>query len=357
MTKNTPSSIGLKGFGLIWIVLIGVFVLIFGAMVIERIVFNDIHLNPPKMGKTATGEDCLPDPNPQLKQAFIDHSKILFIHPLGNTQFASPNSSHIVLKEGVDAPIYNPHDAKIEEISEKDGKYTVSLRISCEISYTFSNLDKLAQKDIKPKSVIKKGELLGYVSGTAQGEPFTFSLLNTTKPIAHINSNRWQDSKSLYAQCPYEYFDSRFENNLKNIYIGYTLVHNENIIPKVWDKNKGYNNIPCGQLSHDSQGTISGGWFKGGSTDTKGDYLSINKYLSTVQVSLKKDGQMIESLTDYSPDILLADTKIGEAVCYHDQNQNKWAYIKLVTNASLALAKGTGNCPQSSPQSFDIWER
>lgn len=100
------------------------------------------------------------------------------------------------------------------------------------------------------------------------------------------------------------------------------------------EKSTGWEFIPaedCGQLSRDKSGTISGGWFKGESTDTKGDY---------------------------SPKIFPGDVKVGEEVCYFDQNQNRWVFVKLVSDNQLSLARGTGSCPTSFSESqFEVWER
>lgn len=323
-------------------------------MAIERFVFNDRHLNPPKISETASGEECLPNAEPVFKAEFTDRSKILYIHPLGNTQAGSVGRSQIVLKQGAEVPVYNPTDAALEEVTTKDGKHGLLFRVSCEVTYLFDRLDKISA--LTPKTLIKKGELLGYVKSDTQGSSFDFMVSNTSKPVPHLNPNRWQ--QNLYAQCPYDYFDVRNNNNLKRDYIAYTLVHNENIIQKEWTKEQGVSHIPCGDLSHDIKGTISGGWFKDKSTENKGDYLSVNKYLSTMQVFVRKEGQLVDTLIDYSPDALVADVKVDNAACYHDANQNKWAFVKLISDNQLSFAKGMGSCPAIFPQEqSDIWER
>lgn len=348
-------SLGSKGFALPLVILIVLAFLVFFALVVERFVFNDQHLNLKKTGRTEAGEECLSDPNPTFTAEFIDRSKILFIKPLGDTQVDSTTRSRIVLKEGTEVPIYNPVDATLETITKKDEKYKLSLRVSCEVSYVFDGLIKVLD-GINAQELIKKGELLGYVKGADQGSSFDFMVSNNSKPVSHINSKRWE--QDLYVQCPYDYFDTRNDNNLRRDYIAYNLVHNDNIIQKVWNKEQGVSSIPCGDLSHDIAGTASGGWFKGGSTDIKGDYLSVNKYLSTVQVTIRKDGKLVEALTDYSPDILLPGVKPGSPVCYHDANQNKWVFVRLESDNRLILAKGTGSCPLNFPQGdFETWER
>lgn len=107
-------------------------------------------------------------------------------------------------------------------------------------------------------------------------------------------------------------------------------------------------------------GTISGGWFKGESFDTKGDYLAISRESKRVDVAQRKDGLFASGsqLRDYSPKVYPEDVSVGKEVCYHDQNENKWAFVRLVSDDQLALAKGTGNCPTNFPQDqSEIWER
>lgn len=65
----------------------------------------------------------------------------------------------------------------------------------------------------------------------------------------------------------------------------------------------------------------------------------------------------MDALTDYSPDTLVTDVKVGNSACYSDVNQNKWAFIKLVSERELALARGAGSCPASFPESAETWER
>jgi hypothetical protein len=358
-----------KGLALPFVILIGLGILGFLAIAIEYSVFNDVHVNAIKRATGQKVEEkpaskvaeskkgCKSNKDPVFKAEFTDRSKILYIKPLADTQAPSVARSSIAVKEGSEAPIYSPTDANLEEVVEKDGKYTLLLRASCEVSFSFDHLDKVSEK-IQPKASVKKGELLGYVSGAAEGSGFDFMVSNSSKPVSHINSKRWQDKEALFAQCPYEYFDNRNDNNLKRDYIAYTLVHNENTIQKVWNKEQGVSNISCGEVSHDIAGTASGGWFKGGGTDIKGDYLSINKYLSTVQISIRKDGKLAEALTDYSPDVLLPDLKAGKSACYQDANQNKWIIVKLISDSKLSLAKGNGGCPtQFAQEVSDIWER
>lgn len=345
-----------KGFALPFVILIGVVLIVLLGLVVERVVFGDRHITPPKSGLTASGQKCLSNNNPVFNGEFTDRSKILYIKPLGDTQAgSSARKSTILVKEGSEVPIYNPIEATLEQVLEKDGKGTLSFQVSCEVGFVFGGLDKVSDK-IQAKTTIKKGELLGYVNGLKQGSSFDFMVSNTSKPITFINPKRW--SKDLYAQCPYEYFSARNDNNLKRDYIAYTLVNNDNIIQKNWNDKQGISQIPCGDLSHDIAGTASGGWFKGESTDVNGDYLSVNKYLSTTQISIRQNGHITYSLTDYTRDVLPSEVKEGQSTCYFDQKQNKWVFVQLTSGQKLAMAKGEGQCPSSFPQEIsETWER
>lgn len=357
----------------------GLAAIIFLAAAVERFVFNDRHINL-RRGDLAQGENCQSNATPEFKHAMTDPAKILFIHPLGSTEVDSVGSSYIVVKDDEEAPIYNPTDAVLEKIvlakgngSGKAGEYTLYFRVSCEVTYSLGQLDKVSDKitsllakgasaqgmeEVQPQVFIKGGELLGYTDGVLESNTFTFTLLNKTRPIEHINAQRWEQDQANFAQCPYDYFDTRNDNNLKRYYSGKLLSVNLNVVAKVFDKNKMMRSAHCGDINHDIAGTVSGGWFRGESTDRTGDYLSVNTYLSTAEIALRRDGQIKDVITDYSPDVFPLDVKIGQAQCYHDQNQNRWAFVRLVSDSQMALALGKGSCPTTFPASMSAaWIR
>lgn len=284
----------------------------------------------------------------------------------------------------MEAPIYSPTDATLENIiyakRPKDpikslsdtgkGEYGLYFRLSCDVILLFDHIDRVSDKilAVAPKEPsessrvnnppvnleIKKGELLGYTDGTSQARTFDFLIIDRSKPVFHVNPKRWEWEQAVYAQCPYDFFTPE----LKEKYYAK--------IGEAVEKSTGREFTPaeeCGELSHDKLGTISGGWFKGESTDTKGDFLAIarpTKSVNRVDTAVKKDGLFGPDsvIHDYSPKVFPEDVKVGDEVCYNDQNQGKWVYVKLLSDSQLKFTRGSGNCPANFPESqAELWKR
>lgn len=367
MNQNPSTSSGQGGFArLVIIIVIGIAIL-FGF----RVVSDDIFQGGAKEG------NCQSKDVAKFDTEFTDLSKINAINPIGGVGGGSPGRSYIGVLKGVEASVFSPTDATLENIvyarrggPGTPGEYGLYFRLSCDVTLLFDHIDKVSDKilalapkepaetsrvDNPPINIqIKKGELLGYTDGTPQARTFDFLIIDMSKPTTHINPKRWEWEQAIFAQCPYDYFTPE----LKEKYYAH--------IGEVVEKSTGRNFIPagdCGQLSHDKLGTISGGWFKGESTDSKGDFLAIarpTESANRVDIAVKKDGLFGSDsmIYDYSPKVFPEDIKVGEDVCYYDQNEGKWAYVKLISETQLGLAKGSGNCPVTFPESqAETWER
>lgn len=363
-----------KGFArLVIIIVIGIAIL-FGF----RVVSDDIFQGGAKEG------NCQSKDVAKFDVEFTDLSKINAINPIGGVGGGSPGRSYIGILKGVEAPIFSPTDAVLENIiyakrpvdpanssaTNPKGEYGLYFRLSCDVTFLFDHIDKVSDKilAVAPKEPsessrvnnppvnlpIKKGELLGYTDGTPQARTFDFLIIDMSKPTTHINPKRWEWEQAVYAQCPYDFFTPE----LKEKYYEHIGEVTEKSNRREFIRASG-----CGELSHDKLGTISGGWFKGASTDTKGDFMAIarpTKLTNRVDIAVKKDGLFGPDsiMHDYSPKVFPEDIKVGEDVCYYDQNEGKWAYVKLISETQLGLAKGSGNCPVTFPESqAETWER
>lgn len=373
--------------GFVWLILIIVIavVLLFGFKIAFE---HSLVVNPKETSNNSVIEiptlkpqdnNCKDGEIPKFEAEFTDLEKINGINPIGGIVGGSPGRSYIGVKKGMMAPIYAPTDAVLENViyarrggPSTLGEYGLYIRLNCNITILFDHIDKVSERilavapkepaensrtDFDPVNLpIKKGELLGYTDGTPQARTFDFLLIDRSKPVTHINPKRWEWEQAVYAQCPYDYFIPE----LKERY--YQKIGEVGEIGGIPSFTPAGN---CGKLSHDKLGTISGGWFKGNSTDTKGDYLAIARDGSKVSIAQRKDGDFPEGmgegeskLRDYSSKVSPEDIGIGEEVCYSDQNHNKWIYVKLVSEKELSLVRGEGSCPVSFPQSqAEVWER
>lgn len=379
-------SISQRGFAPLFII-IGVILLIFLGLVIQHITGFGLS----QKRNNTSSEDYQADGNcqsgeiPKFEAEFTDFEKINAINPIGGVGGGSPGRSYIGVVKGPEAPLFAPTDMVLETIiyakRPKDpmhslsdtgkGEYGLYFKLNCDTTLLFDHIDRVSDKilAVAPKEPsessrtgnsppvnmeIKKGELLGYTDGTPQARTFDFLIIDRSKPATHINPKRWEWEQAVYSQCPYDYF---------------TLELKEKYYKKIGESVE-ISGIPaftpaenCGTLSHDKLGTIFGGWFKGESTDTKGDFLNLataTKPINRVDIAVKKDGSFGPDsvMHDYSPKVSPEDVKVGGEVCYFDSNQNKWAYIKLVSDTKLSFMRGTGSCPATSPQAgSETWER
>jgi hypothetical protein len=311
----------------------------------------------------------------KFEAEFTDLEKIEALAPIGTITGGSPGRSYIGVKNGIETEIYSPTDMVLENIiyakrpgSDQPGEYGLYFRVGCDVTILFDHLDRLSDrlKSIAPEKPsessrtenslinleVKKGEILAYTNGTPQAHTFDFLLIDRSKPTTHINPKRWEWEQAVYSQCPYDYFTEELKKK-------YYSKLGESSFTGIEPTDN------CGSPSHDVSETVSGGWFKGSSTDIKGDYLAIARSGKRVDVAQRKDGDFKDGigsgeskLRDYSPKIFPEDVKVGGEVCYLDTNQSRWVYAKLVSEEKLFVARGTGSCPASFPESpVETWER
>ncbi len=313
--------------------------------------------------------NCISNPEPILTHSFTDISKIRSISPPGGIAVGSQSRSYVFAKMYANGsyptlPIYAPADGLIEAItyamrgSAPNGRpeYRLDMRISCEATIHFDHIPYVIDeiKDAGPSTPasntrtgsyvsipIKAGELLGYTDG-AFVPGFDFYLLNTAKPLEHINPTRWTSDHNKYADCPYDYFTS----DLKAQYYSYFASAGGTI----------QKNPVCRSASRDVAGTLAGGWFVEDSTDLQGTRLLIGSdFGDWVDLVIDRDSQP----RFYVRDVARKDpfnVHVGESICYSD-NAN-FAYIKFIASDEIAVVSGKGTCPSSLPQTgYETYHR
>lgn len=368
-----------KGFAHL-LLIVGFVLLTAAALIILPRIFGN---NSPKennpvgqiIQRVAGGDDpranCQSNPSPKFTADFTDLSKIQHLAPIGGVMVGSPARSYVFVKEDVTGtPIYAPTDATLESMiyairrdprnpddKKAKGEYRLDFRVSCEVTFYFDHIDRVTdeiknfwkggpientRENQNVNFKVKAGDLLGFSDGTDMSRGFDFFLLNTSKKVPHINPARWQWEQTTIADCPYDYFVDDLKSKYYNAFAS--------------QDGQKLQNPSCGSPSHDVAGTASGGWFQGDSKDNQGKWLEIASQNGRVEVNLRESGSFGFSIRDYSPKIMPENLTVGNATCYAEQG--KWAYIKLVAESQLALAKGSGTCPASFPQNLsETWER
>lgn len=307
---------------------------------------------------------------PEFTHPVTDLSKVDAIVKLGGVTCGSPARSYITIKEG-EVPVYAPGDMTLETIvyarrggSETNGEYGLYFSAGCNVTVLLDHLDKVSDElktlapqqpaessrtelGTRPNKKIKAGTLVGYSDGTPQARTFDFLVMDRSKVVEHINPTRWEWDQSKYGVCPYDF---------------YTPDLRESFLAKVGYMNEGVFTAEdgCGIPSQDVTGTLSGGWFKGASTDTKGEFLGIGQNAVKVELAIRRDGSLgTFSLQDWTAGKKRPkDVKVGEEICYSDQGSNLWAWIKNIGDNEISFAKGSGKCPAAFPESqAEVWER
>lgn len=325
---------------------------------------------PPERRYPSWRPGCVSDITPRFTHAFTDLSAINAINPIGGIGGGSPARSYIGVKDGMEAAVYAPMDAVLRVIIYADrgsgqGEYGLIFRATCEVEFMFDHIDRISdalapyapkvaaassqfQDNTELNVRVQAGDLLGYTDGTPLARTFDFLVTNYAKKNKFLNPARWEWEQALYGTCPYDHFTDDLK---KQYYAKLGKPGHTGFIPA----------NACGNPAHDVAGTASGGWFRGASTDKRGEYLAIARQYDEAQVAYRKDGlafpdtQSVQqgkpylNVMDMSPDKYPADITPGMAACYSGNNQ--WAYIKLVSATELLMASGTGECPSVFPES------
>ncbi len=313
-------------------------------------------------------ESCVSNPQPVFTHDFTDLSKIEALGILGGAVGGSPGRSYVTVKKGEKVPVYNPMDAVLETIVWADRgsgqpEYGFYFRASCEVIYLLDHVEEISDdlKDLRPEKpasstatqfgsqpnvLLKAGQLLGYTDGTPQARTFDFLLINKNKPTFHINPARWKWEQAVYADCPYEYY----EESMKKQYFDLLGIPIEG--------GKLLKATDCGSPSADVVGTLSGGWFQGESTTEKGKRVMFEQQFNSMEMSIREAGSIRNfSLKQFDPLITPNKVTPGMTVCFQGY-ENNWVYINLISDTTLNLTTGTGQCPSSFPSSqAEIWIR
>lgn len=321
--------------------------------------------------------NCASNPNPVFTAEFTDFDNLAQTAPIGAINAGSPGRAYVRVKgeEGnrPRTPLYAPADSTLISLvyAKRDqnnpnapGEYRLEFRMSCEVTFNFDHMDDVVDKikafapptpsdksnDMKYISIpVKAGELVGYSDGTDLAGSFDLFLLNSAKTVSHINPSRWKWDQVVTADCPYDYYTPE----LKTKYYSIMRSHDGKTLEK----------LSCGSPSHDIAGTASGGWFYGKeATDESGKWLEIGNQNGKTELMLRdSEGKIggntqVFSIRDYQNKTLPDTLKVGDSTCY--SSENKWAYVKLVSDEKLSVATGEGTCPSNFPsENMEEWER
>ncbi len=311
-------------------------------------------------------QNCVNNSSPLFTHSFIDISKISWISQYGNNAIYNPGSqarSYVAVKKGESTPVYAPVNATLIRMhySNKNypglvrPEYRLNFQASCEVSFAFDHIisvvDKLKEQAPQTPAEgrndgnevtisVQAGELLGYTSGTIQAGSFDFVFLNTARPHQYLNPARWHTENSIYIGCPYDYFTE----DLKQQYLALIGIE------------KGVRS--CGPRVQEIPSSVFGYWFQGNATETNGPRLALYETSHFVEWTIIKDSESPTAFRDSNGGRTAPDTITeGKSACYYDKERKAYLYLKMLPNDRIALVSGTGSCPSSFPQEYEVWMR
>ena len=281
---------------------------------------------------------------------------------------------------GFEVPVYVPVDSELTHITyardkpEDPGDYILSFRVSCEVTYAFDHVARLAE-DIAPLAPttpanttrsgvdtsvqLRAGSLVGYAGGTTGANNWDVVFSNTAKSGQFINQQRYENSDIhgrlrdvLYADCLYDYYSAAMRQEYDALMSGVG---------------------PGGSclVTRDTPGIILGQWFK--EPYAPGDPVNFDPgfgvvvrlgytsgFLIIPQIRIDVEEYPSVWIDELQPTYL--DPNVAIEHCYEHE---KWVagappthvYLKLLSDMELAVAFGDGFCPPQMPDMYQVYYR
>ncbi len=327
------------------------------------------------------------NPAPQFTAHFTDLTKIEFIEPPptgGSNFFKTRSYVNIARDESGDwyeVPVYVPVDSEMTHITfyadrvEDPGEYSVSFRVSCEVTYNFDHVARLAETiapfaptilsyttrdaGVNTSVYLAAGTLIGYTGGTPQAHNWDFVFSNTAEFGKFINQERYENAdiygplrRVLHADCPYDYYTGAMRREYDVLLSG--IAPGETCL-----------------VTRDQPGTILGQWFK--EPYVPGDPVEFDPGFGVVvrlgytsgiliipQIRIDVEDQPSVWIDELQPTYV--DPSIAIEHCYEHE---KWVdeappyhvYLKLLSDMEMAVAFGEGGCPQQLPAGYQVYYR
>ena len=326
-----------------------------------------------------TTPDCVSNPSPQFTAYVTDLSMVDYIIPpmvisgnkLKNRSYIG--NSRDQNNQVYELSIYAPVDSRLVSMGyyfysalNNEGEsvdvyeYDLKFEVSCEISYTFGHVTRLAENTLAvaptepvgnlrldPPLTVKAGDLVAYTTGTVQGHNWDFVFNNASKSNQFTNQGRYESDLQhlLTADCPYDFYPEEMKNEYYSLMRG------------------GFSGTIRGPdclVIHEQPGSISGGWFTEPFTSHRSPD---SEWALAIGVWADRNIRVVDYQTRVwinpgAPTYLDPRTVTSEH-CYEHQVQPpaRFVYLKLLSDTQLAVMFGEGACPQSLPYGYQVYYR
>ena len=325
---------------------------------------------------------CTSNPTPVFTYHYTALDQVDFINPtiVTSGNWLKNRQYHKVVTDAQnnapEVPLYAPADAVATGVTyylgqmmswEGEafglGQYEVRFQVSCEVTFGFDHISRLAEpfaslapvepsqttRDAEvPVSVeVEAGQLIGWTSGTEPAHTWDFIVSNSSTPNEFANQARYEGAGDLitllHASCPYDYFEPELADAYRAKFGN-------------WQGRAA--NAGCG-LSPDVPGSLAGGWFLSPYDPNAGMALTEWGLVATLAgdgyLDLNGPGVALR-IAHTDPSFLDPASMTGEH-CYVHYQGNQWGYVALLSEGELAAVFGEGTCPASLPSEHQVFYR
>lgn len=185
-------------------------------------------------------EKCLSNPKPIFTHHITDTSKIINIVIPPNVIAGDLKTHSYIETDHARVPIYAPVDMTLDTGSYYvSGPYRLDFKVSCEVTVRFMHITEPIEairavfpdepgsdsrdQPIKNKINFKKGDLIGYTTGTNLAGNWDFGVYNASTKNKYAENEKFNFS-TIYttATCPFDYFSEELK-------IEYTKKYNQRL--------------------------------------------------------------------------------------------------------------------------------
>jgi hypothetical protein len=319
---------------------------------------------------TFSGSGCTveSDPTARFSASPTDLSQIASIVPAGSPSggVIKPHSyfhnKDVPGDLNVRVPVYAVADSVLTSVAYYDtsvgtSEYLIFFNVTCEISFKFDHISEVAAKiaAVAPTSparssqttrtpaiTFEAGELIGYSVGAGGRGAWDFGAYNTTHTNQFANQERYvlgMMGQSLHTVCPYDYFTEPLKSQM------YALLgtHDQRVL----------SGVECTTTQRDVLGAATGAWFDSQVLEFSDAKVAIAMMPGDIVAVTGIGGDL---RIDKGQPTWLDPELLTTSHCY--AGDGRWFFIEIQADGmQMAVADGSGSCPNSLPANATIYYR
>ena len=337
----------------------------------------------PPAATAVSSQGCVSNPGVRFTHHYTDLSQLDLINPTIATSgnWLKNRQYHKVVTDAANSapevPIYAPVAAVAVGVTHylatmhpwngapfELSQFDIRFEASCEVAFWFDHLTTLAEpfasvapvegvRDTRDAQVpiriaVEAGQLIGYSSGTIPAHTWDFVVTNSTHRNRFANQERYNRTPDLqhllHADCPFDYYDSAMRGEYEQRF-GW------------WG---GRSDSAGCNLEVDEPGTLAGGWFRTAfdlnDPTPLADWGLVAKIEADGMVYLAGPSDEVRTAPS-DPTFVSPATVSGEHCFQHYTKPARFAFVRVLPDARLAVVLDEGHCPATMPHGVDIFHR